>query len=752
MKNPLNRRLPRELKTEFVKYIIIFLFLTIFISIVSGFLVADNSMYTTYNQSFKKYNIENGNFVSGIELDNKKIKEIEEKNNIKIYNLYYRDLKENSDKAKYRIFSKRDNVNKECIMSGKLPENENEIAIDRMFSDNTGIAKGDKIRFGDNELIVSGLIALPDYSCLFENNSDMIFDATHFSVAIMTEDGFNSIDKGNPVYSYAYKYDKEPRNDMNEKKISDDLLENLKKDVILTSFTPRLENKAITFSGDDLGKDKIMFLIFSYIVILIIAFVFAVTTSNTIIKEAGTIGTLRASGYTKMELVRHYMILPIIVTLVAGIIGNILGYTYFEKKMAGLYYGSYSLTKYEVLLNTEAFIATTLVPIILMFLINFIVLYAKLRISPIKFIRRDLTTFKRKKAINLSTLIPFLHRFRIRIIVQNISSYIVLFIGIVFASILVVFGTMFSPLLDDYANDISNSMFSNYQYVLKYPVEVKNSDVEKYSVTMLTSTQKDFISDDITIYGIKKDSKYINLKIPKGKVYLSSGIMKKYSLNKGETIKLREKYENKYYKFTIAGEYKYDAVMSVFMNKEDFNKRFDKPVGYFNGYFSNKKIDNLDKNLIATIITKDDLTKLSTQLKVSMGNFMDVLKWFGIVMFLLLMFLLSKQIIEKNTQSIAMVKILGFTNIEIARLYIIATTIVVILSLLVAIPVVDIIMYKLFTEVIYKTIAGYIPLQVSQKVYINMVIMGIVSYLAVSIIQLIKIYKVPKNVALKNIE
>lgn len=752
MKNPLNRRLPRELKTEFVKYIIIFLFLTIFISIVSGFLVADNSMYTTYNQSFKKYNIENGNFVSGIELDNKKIKEIEEKNNIKIYNLYYRDLKENSDKAKYRIFSKRDNVNKECIMSGKLPENKNEIAIDRMFSDNTGIVKGDKIRFGDNELIVSGLIALPDYSCLFENNSDMIFDATHFSVAIMTEDGFNSIDKGNPVYSYAYKYDKEPRNDMNEKKISDDLLENLKKDVILTSFTPRLENKAITFSGDDLGKDKIMFLIFSYIVILIIAFVFAVTTSNTIIKEAGTIGTLRASGYTKMELVRHYMILPIIVTLVAGIIGNILGYTYFEKKMAGLYYGSYSLTKYEVLLNTEAFIATTLVPIILMFLINFIVLYAKLRISPIKFIRRDLTTFKRKKAINLSTLIPFLHRFRIRIIVQNISSYIVLFIGIVFASILVVFGTMFSPLLDDYANDISNSMFSNYQYVLKYPVEVKNSDVEKYSVTMLTSTQKDFILDDITIYGIEKNSKYINLKIPKGKVYLSSGIMKKYSLNKGDTIKLREKYENKYYKFTIAGEYKYDAVMSVFMNKEDFNKRFDKPVGYFNGYFSNKKIDNLDKNLIATIITKDDLTKLSTQLKVSMGNFMDVLKWFGIVMFLLLMFLLSKQIIEKNTQSIAMVKILGFTNIEIARLYIIATTIVVILSLLVAIPVVDIIMYKLFTEVIYKTIAGYIPLQVSQKVYINMVIMGIVSYLAVSIIQLIKIYKVPKNVALKNIE
>ena len=44
MKNPLWKRLPRELKSDFGKYIVIFLFLTLTIGFVSGFLVADDSM------------------------------------------------------------------------------------------------------------------------------------------------------------------------------------------------------------------------------------------------------------------------------------------------------------------------------------------------------------------------------------------------------------------------------------------------------------------------------------------------------------------------------------------------------------------------------------------------------------------------------------------------------------------------------------------------------------------------------------
>ena len=62
MKNPLRKRLLRELKNDIGKYLVIFLFMTATIGFVSGFLVADESMLYAYDESFEKYNVENGNF------------------------------------------------------------------------------------------------------------------------------------------------------------------------------------------------------------------------------------------------------------------------------------------------------------------------------------------------------------------------------------------------------------------------------------------------------------------------------------------------------------------------------------------------------------------------------------------------------------------------------------------------------------------------------------------------------------------
>ena len=45
----------------------------------------------------------------------------------------------------------------------------------------------------------------------------------------------------------------------------------------------------------------------------------------------------------KKELIRQYMALPIIVTLIGAIVGNILGYTVMKNVCASMYYGRYSL-------------------------------------------------------------------------------------------------------------------------------------------------------------------------------------------------------------------------------------------------------------------------------------------------------------------------------------------------------------------------------------------------------------------------
>lgn len=62
MKNPLRKRILRELRDELGKYLVIFLLLTATIGFVSGFLVADGSMLAAYEEGFSFYNIEDGHF------------------------------------------------------------------------------------------------------------------------------------------------------------------------------------------------------------------------------------------------------------------------------------------------------------------------------------------------------------------------------------------------------------------------------------------------------------------------------------------------------------------------------------------------------------------------------------------------------------------------------------------------------------------------------------------------------------------
>ena len=69
-------------------------------------------------------------------------------------------------------------------------------------------------------------------------------------------------------------------------------------------------------------------------------------------------------------------------------------------------------------------------------------------------------------------------------------------------------------------------------------------------------------------------------------------------------------------------------------------------------------------------------------------------------MFALLLYLLSKVVIEKNAQSISMAKILGYSDKEINRLYIRTTTIVSVVSLVVTIGL-CIVLLKVICEVAF---------------------------------------------------
>ena len=642
MKSPLRKRLPRELKSGIGKYLVVFILMVATIGFVSGFLVADGSMITAYNEGFEKYNIEDGNFRTAEQIYKTQREEIEELG-VKLYDNFY--LEEPLDNGStMRIFKNREEINKICLMDGELPARTGEMAIDRMYADNNGLSVGDTLQSVKKTWKITGLVALSDYSCLFQNNNDSMFDSVKFGVSVVTEEEFDSLNQDKLQYNYSWIYDQKPKTEKEEKEVSEDLMEDIGEIVTLESFVPQYLNQAITFTGDDMGGDKAMVIMLLYIVMVIMAFVFGITISNTIRKEAGVIGTLRASGYTRQELVLHYMTLPVLVTLVGALIGNVLGYTVFKDVCAGMYYGSYSLPTYVTRWNAEAFLLTTVVPVIIMLVVNYGVLRHKLKLSPLKFLRRDLSSGRRqKRAIRLSPRIKIFSRFRLRVIFQNMSNYIVLFIGIIFANLLLMFGLLLPSALSHYQGEIQGNMLAKYQYMLQVPVSAVSGNKFESLIFLL-----EFYMDSETD---NEDAEEFSA----------------YSLN------------------TLPGKYK-------------------------------------------------------------------MINGFAIMIYMVLIYLLSKIIIEKNAQSISMVKILGYTNGEISRLYIMSTSIVVVICLLLSLPIETAVMNVLFREMMLASISGWITLWIDPMIYVQMFVAGVITYAIVALLEFRKIKKVPMDEALKNVE
>ncbi len=799
MKCPLRKRLRRELKSEIGKYLVVFVLMVATIGFVSGFLVADGSMLTAYNESFEKYQIEDGNFRTAEQIYSSQREEIEALG-IKLYeNFYLEEALDNGNTL--RIFKNREEIDRVCLMEGHLPEKTGEIAIDRMYADNNKLSLGDTLTSGKKAWKITGLVALSDYSALFQNNSDSMFDSVQFGVSVVTEQEFDSLDQEKLQYNYSWLYDQKPENEKEEKEVSEDLMEDIGGIVTLEAFVPQYLNQAIIFTGDDMGGDKAMVVMLLYIVMVIMAFVFGITISNTIRKEAGVIGTLRASGYTRRELILHYMTLPVVVTLAGALIGNILGYTVFKDICVDMYYGSYSLPTYVTVWNAEAFLLTTVVPVFIMLVVNYGILKHKLKLSPLKFLRRDLSGRRQRRAIRLSPGIKIFSRFRLRVIFQNMSNYIVLFIGIIFANLLLFFGLLLPSALSHYQGEIQGNMLAKYQYMLQVPVsaasgnkleglmsllefymdsETENEDAEKFSAYSLNTLPGKYKSEEILLYGIEPDSKYVKTDFTEekkenrgnsditdgnntggdhaadskdsGGVYISSAYADKFLIHVGDTITLKEKYEKDEYSFRVEGIYDYTAALCVFMPRSELNTVFDLGNDYYSGYFSNAELTDIKSRYIGSVVDLDALTKISRQLDVSMGSMMNLINGFAIMIYMVLIYLLSKIIIEKNAQSISMVKILGYTNGEISRLYILSTSAVVVICLLLSLPIETVLMEILFREMMLASFSGWITLWIDPMIYAEMFAAGVITYAVVALLEFRRIKRVPMDEALKNVE
>lgn len=215
---------------------------------------------------------------------------------------------------------------------------------------------------------------------------------------------------------------------------------------------------------------------------------------------------------------------------------------------------------------------------------------------------------------------------------------------------------------------------------------------------------------------------------------------------------MKEKYENKKYRFKVRSVVPYIGALNVFMTNGAFCDTFDLDQGSWNGYLSDRTISDIDNKYIVSEISEEDVTKISRQLDHSLGAYMQYFEYICVILAAALLYLLTKNIIERSERPISLLKILGYEDREIASLYLTVTTIFVAVSEAAALFIDRLLATALWRSMMRQMVEGWFDFHLEIRSYIILFLMVFAAYLIISRLDFRRIRRVPMDLVLKNVE
>ena len=782
---PLARRLPRELRHNLGKYVGIFLLMCASIALTSGFLLAAHSISVIIDGMRDEYAIEDGRFTTSFEATEAQLDAARDAadgvGGVDVYENFSVDARfrkaegDDGTSRTLRTYAHRTEVDLAAYCEGRVPEADDEVAVDRVFATNNGLSVGDEVTLTGRTYTVVGIMTQPDSQALFADNSDFTVNTITYGVAEVSQAGLRALEDAGGAAAYTYSFS------FRDRSLSVAERTDAEKDMVsaLTDADARVDdlvdagsNQGIGYAADDVTGDSAMWTVLLDIIIVIMAFVFVVLTNATIEDESAIIGTLLASGYRRREIVLHYLTLPAVVGVLASALGCVLGVTFFTTPMKDLYYGSYSLPPFQVSWDWSIFLKCAVAPAALLVLITLLGLLRKMGKTPLQFLRHEASGKSgTKRGFRLPERLGFAARFRIRVFLRNLGNFATLFVGIGFASLLLLFALAILPTMNHYADNLVNSLVAEHQYTLKAPVELEGTDdedvhpvnttdngaekiaqAEKYAVHTLQYDRGEGNGEEtVTVYGISPDSAYWkDVNVGGGRIVFGGGLIDKFSLSEGDTVSMYDKYEDETRKMEFAGDsctWGSRSDMNLYMSLDDFNDLFGNDADYFNAYASDEELE-LDPLYFASETTPDDMRAIGDQFTGMMDKMIGMLLSLSVFIFLLFIYLLTKAVIDRSARSISYMKVFGYRDREISKLYIRSITICVVTSLVLCLPLIIGSLTAIFKAMLISY-SGNIEIYVPWTAMAQTVAAGLATYLAVAALHTRSIKRVSLSEALK---
>ncbi len=518
----------------------------------------------------------------------------------------------------------------------------------------------------------------------------------------------------------------------------------------LTSFLLKEDNLRIGGAAGDIEINKTVGLVDGIVVIILFAYVLSVFVINQIREESSTIGALYALGVKKKDLLKHYIFMPTVISLLGGICGAAVGLSGFGSSwQMSDSYNYYSIPAFDKIVPAYLIVYAVIMPPVVSIIVNFLVINKSLSRTALSLIKNEQKVSK-SKDVALPNM-PFIRKFKIRQMLRERRIVLTVVFGMAISLMIFMMGLNCYVLCKHIGEYSSRDTRYSYMYTYKYP---SKEVPEGGEACFVTSLQKESLgyTIDVTVMGIDEDNPYISVTtVPgKNKIVISDAVASKYGVSTGDKLILTDNANDTDYAFTVEDVVPYSVGLTVFMDIDSMRELFGESDDYYNAVMSDCELD-IEEGRLYSVTTKADIDKASGVFVELMAPVFTLLIGMSTVIFCLVMYLMTSVMIDKASFGISLMKIFGFNKKEVRKLYLDGNKTVIAIGALAAIPLAKIITDRLFPMFVANVACG-LPLNFEWYYYLIIYAAIIIFYNMVSLLLTGKLSRMTPAEVLKNRE
>lgn len=727
----LKRKMLRDIKQNLSQFITIFLMVLIGVMVYTGIESYMDGMKGAADNFYNNNNLQDLNVLgtSFTKEDLVNVKNIKNVNNAERKLVLNAINGDDNNKSFLVSFIESNEISKFYLVKGKaFDASLKGVWLDNFYALENNLTVGDTIKIKYDtftlEEKILGLINVPDHLYDVKDESELLPDRKNYGFVYLSINEFPSsyvksmimekmsikdetmFDNYIPNFNYKdyvpYNHimvDVNNKNNVNEVKntIEDKLKNALGVIKIEDTSSYSMYQGEIDEGGAFVGVFSGLF--------LFIAMLSVITTMTRVVKKQKIqIGTLKALGFKKKKITFHYVGYGFWVSLLGAIFGIILGRYFIGSVFMGMEMDYFEVPNGVPIINASCYIVSILV-VLFVSLITYITCYKELSKSPAESLRSELPKVK-NKSLNLTSKGIFKHmsfstKWNLRDIIRNKFRTITGVVGVTGCCMLIVcaFGMLNS--MNYFVKLQFNELYNfDYKLVLKENItteELKALTDEYGDNTSMSlgieikdengnkNANNAFVTNAGNYIRFKNDKKeFIELDSSKG-VYVTYKLAENNGYKIGDTIFWHVYGDNTYYESKIVGFNKDPQNQNITMTKsylESLGIKYTPDAIYTNKDLKNKKeiknveivqdIDSLEENIKGMLSMMKEMIVIIIIFAILLGAV--IIYNMGILSF------------NEKEYQFATLKVLGFKDKKIRKIYTKQNNLISILSIIIGLP------------------------------------------------------------------